>query len=68
MRRDSPTLRNRVDEEAVAMSIAADPQAVLDAIKDTEDTEPLAAELLTPADPETDLLAVEHVRTVEDTP
>ncbi len=36
MRRDSPMLANRVDEEAVAMSVAADPQAVLDAIKETE--------------------------------
>jgi hypothetical protein len=32
------------------MAVAADPQAVLDAIKDSEDL-PLAAELLTPADP-----------------
>ena len=37
-RRDNPNLRNRVDEEAAAMAIAADPQAVLDAIKDSEDT------------------------------
>ncbi len=40
MRHDSPTLHNRVDEEAAAMAVAADPQAVLDAIKDT-----LSAEL-----------------------
>ncbi len=60
MRRDSPTLRNRVDEEAAAMAIAADPQAVLDAIKDSEDV-PLAAELMTPAS-ELDPLVVEHVR------
>ncbi len=36
MRRDSPMLKNRVDEEAALMSIAADPQAVLEAIKETE--------------------------------
>ena len=36
MRRDSPHLKNRVDEEAEAMAVAADPQAVLDAIKETE--------------------------------
>ena len=47
MRRDSPSLRNRVDEEAAAMSIAADPQAVLDAIKENEDA-PLAEEFLAP--------------------
>lgn len=36
LRRDNPALRNRVDHEAAAMSVAADPQAVLDAIKETE--------------------------------
>jgi uncharacterized membrane protein len=36
MRRDSTSLRDRVDEEAAAMSIPADPQAVLDAIKESE--------------------------------
>ena len=60
MRRDSPTLRNRVDEEATAMSVAADPQAVLDAIKDNEDS-PLTGELMTAPD-ELDPLAVERVR------
>jgi uncharacterized membrane protein len=35
MRRDHPMLRNRVDEEAEAMAVAADPQAVLDAIKES---------------------------------
>jgi uncharacterized membrane protein len=35
LRRDDPTLRNRVDHDAAAMSAAADPQAVLDAIKDS---------------------------------
>ena len=36
LRRDDPAIGNRVDHEAVAMSVAADPQAVLDAIKDNE--------------------------------
>ena len=35
LRRDSPHLVDRVDHEAVAMAQPADPQAVLDAIKDT---------------------------------
>jgi uncharacterized membrane protein len=34
-RRDSPLIRNRVDQEAEAMALPADPQSVLDAIKDT---------------------------------
>ena len=46
MRRDSPMLRNRVDAEATAMSVAVDPQAVLDAINETEDL-PLSTELMT---------------------
>ena len=33
MRRDNPSLRDRVDHEAAAMAIPADPQAVLEAIK-----------------------------------
>ncbi len=37
MRRDDPGLRNRVDHEAAAMSMPADPQAVLDAIKDSHE-------------------------------
>ena len=37
LRRDDPDLRNRVDHEAIAMSTPADPQAVLDAIKDTHE-------------------------------
>ena len=37
MRRDDPSLRNRVDHEAAAMSMPADPQAVLDAIKDSHE-------------------------------
>ena len=60
MRRDSPTLRNRVDVEAAAMSVAADPQAVLDAIKESEDV-PLAEELMT-APSDLDPLLVERVR------
>jgi uncharacterized membrane protein len=43
MRRDSPTLTNRVDDEAAAMALAADPQAVLDAIKESEVAPPLVA-------------------------
>ncbi len=37
MRRDNPLLQNRVDEEADAMAQPADPQSVLDAIKETHD-------------------------------
>jgi len=48
MRRDNPNLRNRVDEEAAAMAIPADPQSVLNAIKETH----AEAELLEePAEP-----------------
>jgi len=32
-----PSLRNRIDHEAAAMSTPADPQAVLDAIKDSHE-------------------------------
>jgi uncharacterized membrane protein len=35
MRREDPNLASRVDHEAAAMSVAADPQTVLDAIKDS---------------------------------
>ncbi len=42
MRRDDPSLRDRVDHEAAAMSTPADPQAVLDAIKDSHDEVVLA--------------------------
>lgn len=35
MRRDSPMLGDRVDEEAAAMAVAADPRVVLDAIKES---------------------------------
>jgi len=37
IRRDDPNLANRIDHEAAAMSLPADPQAVLDAIKDSHD-------------------------------
>ncbi len=37
MRKDSPHLINRLDEEAELMSVPADPQSVLDAIKDTHE-------------------------------
>lgn len=60
MRRDNPILEDRVDEEAVAMSVATDPQAVLDAIKDSTDTS-LAEELMTPAS-ELDPLLVNKIR------
>ena len=35
IRRDSPMLKDRVDAEAAAMAVAADPQAVLDALKES---------------------------------
>ncbi len=47
MRRDNPSLPNRIDEEAAAMATPADPQSVLDAIKLTH----AEAELLPAADP-----------------
>lgn len=37
MRRDNPNLRNRYDPEAEAMAVPSDPQAVLDAIKDSSE-------------------------------
>ena len=43
LRRDLPDVRDRVDHEAVALSAPADPEAVLNAIKDTQD-EPSADE------------------------
>lgn len=61
MRRDSPSLKNRVDVEAAEMAVAADPQAVLDAIKESHDTA-LAAETMTPPDADVDPLVVEKVR------
>jgi uncharacterized membrane protein len=38
MRRDNPLLVNRVDAQADDMSIAADPEAVLEAFKDAQDS------------------------------
>ncbi len=35
-RRDNPNIRNRVDQEADAMARPADPQSVIDAIKETQ--------------------------------
>jgi len=37
MRRDDPSLTNRVDPQAEAMSTPADPQAVLEAFRETQD-------------------------------
>ena len=37
LRRDNPLIANRVDHEANALAIPADPQAVLEAIKDTHE-------------------------------
>ncbi len=37
LRRDNPIIPDRIDEEAEALSIPADPQAVLDAIKDAHE-------------------------------
>lgn len=37
LRRDNPLIHDRVDAEAEALSVPADPQAVLDAIKDTHE-------------------------------
>ncbi len=37
LRRDTPSVQNRVDLEAEALSVPADPQAVLDAIMDTHE-------------------------------
>jgi uncharacterized membrane protein len=34
-RRDNPQLRNRVDEEAAAMALPADPQAMFEAVQET---------------------------------
>ncbi len=63
MRRDNPNLKNRVDHEAAAMAVAADPQAVLDAIKESTGT----VELMTPPT-DTDLVLVTKVRESEDSP
>ena len=42
-RRDNPLIRNRVDQEAETMAQPADPQSVLDAIKETLKTEQIDA-------------------------
>jgi len=63
MRRDNPNLRNRVDTEAAAMAVPADPQAVLDAIKESAEV-PLAEALVTP-ESELDPLSVTEVREQE---
>ena len=52
MRRDSPSLKNRIDEEALAMAIPADPQAVLDAIKESGDVPQLEDVLAIAGTPE----------------
>ena len=64
MRRDSPSLKNRIDVEAAEMAVAADPQAVLDAIKESQDTA-LAAETMTPPDADVDPLVVDKLRVQE---
>jgi len=48
LRRDNPMIQNHLDPEAIAMSQPADPQAMLDAIKETHQ-EMLADEAQTPA-------------------
>jgi uncharacterized membrane protein len=45
LRRDHPHLTNRVDDEAAAMAVAADPQAVLDAIKESAGTPSAGGEI-----------------------
>ena len=37
LRRDSPSLHNRIDREAAAMATPSDPQIILEAIKDIEE-------------------------------
>jgi uncharacterized membrane protein len=37
LRRDNPMIANHLDPEAIAMSVPADPQAMLDAIKETHE-------------------------------
>lgn len=51
LRRDSPHIDNRHDAEAMEMSKPADPQAVLDAIKDTH------AEMMTSSPKDVELIA-----------
>lgn len=63
IRRDSPSLKNRVDNEAAAMAVAADPQAVLDAIKESEGGP--TGDLMTPAG-DLDAVMINEVRAPED--
>lgn len=46
MRRDMPSVRNRVDTEAEAMAVPADPQSVLEAIKESHAEAELLGELV----------------------
>ena len=48
MRRDNPSIRNRIDREAEAMSVPSDPQAVLEALKDMDGSESDDAPLVVP--------------------
>lgn len=54
LRRDTPLIANRVDHEADALSTPADPQAVLDAIKETHEAMATDAAVAVEARPETD--------------
>ncbi len=67
MRRDNPDLKNRVDEQANAMAVAADPQAVLDAIKESQEPS-ITEELLARPDDNLEPLVVYHVRPPKDDP
>jgi len=49
IRRDSPTLRNRIDEEADAMSVITDHRAVFEAIRSSDDEAEQIADGNTPA-------------------
>ena len=51
LRRDLPNVRDRVDHEALALSAPADPEAVLNAIKDTQDEMPSNDDNTVPANP-----------------
>lgn len=51
MRRDNPNLKNRIDEEAAAMAVPADPQSVLNAIKETHAEAELLDMSVTDAEP-----------------
>ena len=50
LRRDHPDIRDRVDHDAIAMSTPADPEAVLEAIKETHE-DIGSAELRPPSEP-----------------